>query len=65
MPETHADIRSASFRIVHASPGHITYGVWINGAKCGDLVVRLAERLGFEIMMENAGFRMHPRVLND
>ena len=58
------DVRSASFRVVHATPGHITYGVWINGGKCGDLVVRLEERIAFEIMMQRGGFERRERVLD-
>lgn len=50
------DIRSASYRVLHDTPGHATYGVWINGGKCGDLTVRQEERIGFEAMMARAGF---------
>lgn len=49
-------IRTSSFRIVRSTPGHATYGVWVNGGKCGDLVVRQDEREGFESMMQQGGF---------
>jgi hypothetical protein len=50
------DIRSASFRVLHDTPGHTTYGVWINGGKCGDLTIRQEEVVGFEEMMRRGGF---------
>lgn len=50
------DIRTASFRVMHDTPGHATYGVWVNGGKCGDLTVRQEERVAFEEMMLRAGF---------
>lgn len=50
------DIRSASFRMIRSTPGHATYGVWVNGGKCGDLVVRQEERVAFEEMMQRGGF---------
>jgi hypothetical protein len=57
MNDTQAqDIRSASFRILYITPAHITYGVWINGGKCGDLTVRQEEHVSFEIMMRRGGF---------
>lgn len=56
MSDKQVDIRSASFRVVQATPGHITYGVWVNGGKSGNLVVRVEESVGFEIMMKRAGF---------
>jgi len=52
------DIRTASFRVLHDTPGHATYGVWINGAKCGDLTVRQSERAALEIMMTRGGFEL-------
>jgi len=52
------DIRTASFRVMHETPGHVTYGVWANGAKCGDLVVRQEERVAFQAMMERGGFEL-------
>jgi len=51
------DIVRATFRVVHSTPGHATYGVWINGGKCGDLVVRQSERVAFEIMLTRGGFK--------
>ena len=39
-------IRTASFRILHSTPGHATYGVWVNGGKCGALVVRQEDLRG-------------------
>ena len=62
MPDKQVDIRSASFRVLHETPGHVTYGVWINGGKCGDLVVRQEERIGFQEMMERAGFELRAPV---
>ena len=56
MSDKQIDIRTASFRAVHATPGHVTYGVWVNGGKCGDLVVRVNECTAFEIMLRRAGF---------
>lgn len=49
-------IKSASFRVVRETPGHDTFGVWINGGKAGDLVVRKAESVAFEQLMRRAGF---------
>lgn len=51
------DIRSASYRILDDTPGHVRYGVWVNGGKCGDLTLRQEERVAFEEMMRRAGFR--------
>lgn len=56
------DLRSASFRVLHDTPGHATYGVWVNGGKCGDLTVRQEERVAFEIMMERGGFERGART---
>lgn len=56
MSEQQVDIRSASYRILRESPGHVVYGIWVNGAKCGDLTVRQQESVGFEQMMRRAGF---------
>jgi len=58
--EKQIDVRTASFRILHATPGHVTYGVWFNGAKCGDLVVRREERVSFQLMLERGGFYHSP-----
>lgn len=52
------DVR-ASFRMTSATPGHVTYGVWVNGGKSGELVVRQAERVGFEQMLERGGLVHH------
>jgi hypothetical protein len=49
-------IRTSSFRLMYSTPGHATYGVWVNGSKCGDLVVRQDEREAFETMMQRGGF---------
>jgi hypothetical protein len=54
------DIRTASFRILHDTPGHATYGVWVNGGKCGDLTVRQTERVAFEEMMRRGGWSIQP-----
>lgn len=48
------DIRRATFREVHRSPGHVTFGVWVNGGKCGDLVVRVEEEVAFRQLMARA-----------
>lgn len=56
MTERQVDILTATFRILHETPGHCTYGVWINGGKCGDLTVRVSERVAFETLMKNGGF---------
>jgi len=55
--EQQVDTRG-SFRILHESPGHLTFGVWINGGKSGDLTVRQSERVAFEIMMKRGGFEL-------
>lgn len=55
--EKQAAIETASFRVLHSSPGHVTYGVWVNGGKCGELVVRVSEHVAFEQRMKIAGFR--------
>lgn len=51
-----------SFRILRATPGHITYGIWINHGKAGDLTVRREEYVEFERRMENAGFTLLPNI---
>lgn len=55
--EQQKDIRSASFRVLNGSPGHVVYGIWVSGAKCGDLCVRVEERIGFEQMLIRGGFK--------
>lgn len=50
------DIHRITLRVLNDGPGYVTYGVWINGDKSGDLVVRQEERVGFEQMMARAGF---------
>ena len=54
------DIRSASYRVLDSTPGHVRYGVWVNGGKFGNLTVRQEERVGFQEMMDRAGFRFDP-----
>lgn len=54
--EKQVEIRSASYRVLDETPGHVRYGVWINGGKCGDLTVRQEEVAGFEGMMRRGGF---------
>jgi len=49
------EIKRATYRCTHASPGHLTFGVWINGGKSGELVVGLSEERAFHQMMERAG----------
>lgn len=61
MSEKQVDIRG-SFRILDETPGHVTYGVWANGGKCGNLVVRQEERVAFQIMMDRGGFKLMPSV---
>jgi hypothetical protein len=56
MSTKQVDIRSASYRVLDETPGHVRYGVWINGGKCGDLTVGQSERVGFEEMMARGGF---------
>ena len=56
------DIRTSSFRVLHETPGHCTYGVWINGAKCGDLTVRVSEHIAFEAMLLRGGFTHPARI---
>lgn len=55
------DIRG-SFRVLHESPGHVSYGVWVNGGRSGNLVVRQEERVAFVIMMKRAGFELYPDI---
>lgn len=52
------DISTATFRVMHESPGHVTYGFWVNGAKCGDLVVGVEQRNSFENYMTRGGWRL-------
>jgi hypothetical protein len=52
------DIRRATFRVLHETPGHVTFGVWVNGGKCGDLTVRQTERVAFAQMMIVGGFAL-------
>ena len=61
MPDKQVDIRSASFRVLYSTSMHVTYGVWINGASCGDLIVMQEERIAFQEMMGRGGFEL--RVL--
>lgn len=53
------NIRSASYRIMDETPGHVRFGVWINGGKCGDLTVRQEESVGFREMLDRAGFNYY------
>ncbi len=41
-----------SYRLTHATPGHQTYGVWVNGGKAGDLTVRNEESVAFVALLE-------------
>lgn len=50
------DVITSSFRRIRETPGHVTYGVWVNGGKCGDLVLRQSEAGAFEERMQRAGF---------
>lgn len=61
MSEKQVDVRG-SFRVLQETPGHLTYGVWVNGGKSGDLVVRQEERVAFQTMMERAGFELRPDI---
>lgn len=58
MTTKQVDIKTSSFRIVHETPGHVTYGIWINGGKAGDLTVRQNERVAFTHMLTRAGFQL-------
>jgi hypothetical protein len=63
MTELHSSIKKATMRSLCITPGHCTYGIWINGGKCGDLTLRVEEMLGFERMMRDAGFTItHDRI---
>jgi hypothetical protein len=53
------DIRSASYRILDETPGHVRFGIWVNGGKCGDLTVRHEESVGFREMLDRAGFNYY------
>jgi hypothetical protein len=46
------------FKLLYETPGHATYGVWINGGKAGDLTVRQEERTDFQVAMECGGFEL-------
>ena len=59
------DIRSASYRVLDDTPGHVRYGVWVNGGKCGDLTLRQEEHVAFEEMRDRAGFRFDPALSPD
>ena len=59
MSEKQVEVRG-SYRILHETPGHTTYGVWINGGKSGDLTVRREEHAGFTALMSRAGFKYIP-----
>lgn len=50
------DIKSFTYRQVYETPGHVTYGFWINGGKCGELTVRQEEKAGFLVYMRRGGF---------
>lgn len=54
--EKQIDVARATFRVMHETPGHFTYGFWVNGGKCGELTVRADERIAFEQMMQRGGF---------
>jgi hypothetical protein len=54
------DIRRASFRTIHHTPGHVTFGVWVNGGKCGDLVVRVEEEVAFVRLLERTFQHLTP-----
>lgn len=45
-----------SYRLLYDTPGHATYGVWINGAKSGELTVRKEEQVAFEELMNRSGY---------
>ena len=50
------DIRTSSFRVVHKTPSHTTFGIWINGAKSGDLVARNEEADALRLKLKRGGF---------
>jgi hypothetical protein len=49
------DVR-LTFRRMVESPGHVTFGIWVNGGKAGDLTVRQEEATGLIIALECGGF---------
>lgn len=51
------DIKTASYREMHKTPGHIIYGFWINGGKSGELTIRVEEEIAFISRMNRAGFK--------
>lgn len=52
--EKQVDIKRATFREVRRSPGHIDFGVWINGGKAGELTVRTNEEVAFRELMRRS-----------
>lgn len=54
--EKQIDITRATFRMLKISPGHVTYGIWINGGKSGELVVSVSEVHALETMLLRGGF---------
>jgi hypothetical protein len=52
-PVRQVDIRT-SWREVSRTPGHVTFGVWVNGGKAGDLCVRLEEEVAIKMRLEAA-----------
>lgn len=49
-------IQKASFHLLYDTPGHSTFGIWVNGGKCGDLTVRREEATALRERLLLAGF---------
>lgn len=57
MSDDAKQIQSLSFRCMRETPVHVTYGIWVNGWKSGDLIIRQNERESFEQRLILAGFK--------
>ena len=40
MNEVQVNIERATYGILRETPGHISFNIWINGAKSGELTIR-------------------------
>ena len=52
------DIKTASNRVVHETPGHTTFAVWVNGGKAGELTVRNEERVAMRQALDKSFNKM-------
>lgn len=50
------DIKTASHRVVNRTPGHVTFGVWVDGGKAGDLVVGVEHEIAMRHLLTSGGF---------